>query len=207
MHLGPAQKSEIIDRIYSEKGIPGSADKCGVSLRHVMEDMDEDDEFRLAVEKALVHLTAVGEQELMRRAIDGVESVVTSQGRIVKIADENGMEVPLVERKYSDTLLAQFMKSRSEGVYGDKLKIEHKHSGHIAVPVISQEALMLALESGSRLDFRPPDDAMEAEYRLIRAEHDAVLTPSDPLDFDFSTPVAPVAPVVAVAIEEDWDIL
>jgi hypothetical protein len=205
MHLGPAQKSEIIDRIYSCKGIPGAAEKCDVPLRHVMEDIDDDDDFRLAVERALTHLTAVGEQELMRRAIDGTESVVTSQGRIVEIMDpETGMKTPLIERKYSDTLLSQFMKSRSEGTYGDKLKLDVKHSGHIAVPVISQEDLMRALMTGSRLDFKPPEEAMEAEYSIIRAERDQVktapdeaVTNDDAADFDFGHDDP----------EDEWDIL
>lgn len=204
MHLGPAQKSEIVDRIYTSRGVPAAAEKCEVPLRHVMEDIDDDPEFGLAVERALKHLTAVGEQELMRRAIDGTESVVTSQGRIVEIVDpETGLKSPLIERKYSDTLLSQFMKSRNETAYGDKLKLDVKHSGHIAVPVISQEDLMRALMEGSKLDFRPPEEAMEAEYSVIRAERDLVLTPStvvpdeiDAADFDFGHDDA-----------EDWNIL
>lgn len=223
MHLGPAQKSEIIDRIYSSRGIPAAAEKCEIPLRHVMEDIDDDPEFALGVERALKHLSAVGEQELMRRAIDGTESVVTSQGRIVEIVDhETGLKTPLIERKYSDTLLSQFMKSRSGDTYGDKLKLDVKHSGHIAVPVISQEDLMRALMEGSRLDFKPPEDAMEAEYSVIRAELNAtmaatsdaivadkvVLTRSEEMaaqpaslqdedDFDFSD----------AAVTDDWDIL
>lgn len=157
MALGPAQKAEIIDLIYVHRGIPGAAEKADLSLREVMETMDDDEDFAAKVERALNHLTAIGEQELMRRAIDGVESVVTSQGKVVNVMDELGFSTPLVERKYSDSLLSQFLKARKKAVFGDKVEVEHTHKGHIAVPVISQEALMLALESGSPLDFTPQD--------------------------------------------------
>lgn len=183
MALGPAQKAEIVDLIYSERGIPAASKKANLPLRTVMEAIDEDDEFQRKVEKALTHLTAVGEQELMRRAIDGTESYVTSQGRIVQIVDEDGHSTPLVERKYSDGLLSQFLKARKKEIFGDKVEIEHTHKGHIAVPVISQEALMRALETGSPLDFTP-QSIIDAEYQLV--DQRANMAEDNESSFEFS---------------------
>ena len=167
MSLGPAQKAEIIDRIYTEEGLPSACKKCDQPLRLVMEEMDDDPAFKEAVNRALSHLTAVGEQELFRRAVHGTESYVTSQGRLVRIPDPDlpGNTVPLIERKYSDTLLTQLMKARARDTYGDKVEVHHRHSGHIAVPVISAADLMRALETGQPLDFQP--QSMEAEFKVL----------------------------------------
>lgn len=187
MSIGPAQKAELIDRIYSHRGLPNAVDKCGLNLREVMEEIDDDKDFAAQVDKALNHLTAIGEQELFRRAVEGVESHVVSQGKLVYAPvgeDEMGLPImiPLMERKYSDGLLDKFMKARARTTFGDKLEVEHHHRGHIAVPVISQEALLAALESGSPLDFTP-QAVLDAEYTMISDGRQSEAVADDEPDF------------------------
>lgn len=187
MAIGPAQKAELIDRIYSHRGLPNAVDKCGLSLREVMEEIDADRDFAAAVDKALTHLTAIGEQELFRRAVEGTESHVVSQGKLVYVPvgeDELGLPVmkPLMERKYSDGLLDKFMKARARTTFGDKLEVEHHHRGHIAVPVISQEALLRALETGSPLDFTP-QDVIDGTFEVVQITDQSEAVADDDADF------------------------
>lgn len=183
MSLGPAQKAEIIDRIYTEEGLPSACKKCDQPLRLVMDAMDEDSDFADGVNQALSRLTALGEQELFRRAVHGTESYVTSQGRLVRIPDPDlpGNTVPLIERKYSDALLTTFMKSRARETYGDKVEVHHRHSGHIAVPVISAADLMRALESGQLLDFQPTD----AEFKVLSDQSEPDFSMAEDEDIGF----------------------
>lgn len=182
--LGPAERAEIIDFIYSEQGLPNACKKAGQALRIVMDEMDADESFHGDVQRALGRLTAIGEQELFRRAVHGTESYVTSQGRLVRIPDPDlpGATIPLIERKYSDTLLTQFMKARARDTFGDKVEVNHHHSGHIAIPIISAEALMRALETGSPLDFTP-QAVIDAEFALITDERPVMDDFDDEPDF------------------------
>ena len=160
--LGPAQKAELIDAIYEKFGVPAAAAHCSLSVKEVLESADADQEFADAIERAVEHLTPMAEQELIRRAVRGVDNYVTSQGRVVFITGTDGIARPLKETKYSDSLLLKFMEARKRETYGPKVEVQHKHEGFIAVPVMSAGDLQKMLTA-------PEDEAMfvDAEFSEV----------------------------------------
>lgn len=160
--IGPAEKAEIIDQMYEKNGLPGAVEACSLRIRDVMAAIDDDPEFADQVEKVMEHLAPLAEQELFRRAVHGTESVVVSQGRVVMVADEDGIARVLKEKKYSDTLLTKFLEARNRPVFGPKVEIQHKHEGFIAVPVMDARQLQAMLSA-------PGDDItfLDAEFEDI----------------------------------------
>ena len=183
MALGPAQKAELVGMIYEKFGVPAAASACNLSVKEVLEAADEDQDFADAIERAVEHLAPMAEQEMLRRAVRGVDSYVTSQGRIVFITGADGIAKPLKETKYSDALLVKFLESRNRKVFGPKVEIAHKHSGFLAVPVMSATDLQKMLTA-------PEDDAafVDAEFEEVEA-----LTPLQVSDASIDADTVPDA--------------
>lgn len=172
--LRKVEKDEIIDTLYVVKSLSDTAERTGFSLREIMEARDEDPEFDERVNRALKHLSVLGEEELMRRAIYGVEEFVVSKGRIVMVVDpETGERRALKKRIYSDSLLLSYLKARQRETYGDKLTIENHHKGHIALPVISPEDFESFLEAAQQKQIG--QTAIDADFVEVPAEKDEEL--------------------------------
>ena len=160
--LGPAQKAELLEAVYDKLGIPAAAEHCHVKISDVLDAADADQEFADALERAMERLTPLAEQALFERAVNGVKNYVVNQGRVVFVTGTDGIARPLIERKYSDGLLTKFLEARKRNVYGPKVEVEHKHSGYLAVPVMSAEELQRMLTT-------PGDDVefVDAEFEAI----------------------------------------
>lgn len=185
--LGTAEMMEVLEAVYEHNSLPMACEKTGYSLRRVMFSADKDPDFKVALNTAERHLAELAEEELKRRAIYGTESAVVANGRVVYTTDENGQRVPLIERKYSDSLLKMFLESRKRETFGPKVEIVTTHKGHIALPVLSPELmdLMLAMQRGDPIELIA-DSAMEGKestYEVIDAEFEEVKEPTDD-DFD-----------------------
>lgn len=142
--LGPAEKAEVVDALYTHFTMQKVVEKTGYSLRRILTTADEDNDFQSALSLAEKHLSALGEDELKRRAIHGVESVVVANGRVVyEIKD--GQRKPMVEVKYSDTLLKTYLEANRRDKFGQKLEIIATHKGVIALPTFSPEMMQLLL--------------------------------------------------------------
>lgn len=213
--IGPAQKAELVAAIYEKCGLPAAAEHCHLKLRDVLDAVDEDDDFSAEVERAMEHLTTLGEQEMIRRAIKGTESAVVSQGRVVMVQNDEGISVVLKERKYSDSLLVKFLESRKREVYGPKVEIAHKHSGYIALPVMDAGQIQELLD-------KPGDDItfIDAEFEEIngvlpRAVKEAEIEEDYEGEDDPEEDEADFGPVFEVratgeeelSLDQDWDIL
>lgn len=199
MSLGPAQKAELIDAIYTKFGVPAAAEHCHLPIRAVLDAVDEDDEFAAEVEKAVIHLTPLAEQEMFRRAIHGVENHVVSQGRLVMVTDDEGFARPLVERKYSDSLLVKFLESRNRGVYGPKVEVAHKHSGYIAVPVMDASQLQALMNApGDEVEF------LDGEYEVLASGAPRQIT-EKAVEADY--PSSEDTEEHGLVLEDEWDIL
>lgn len=111
---------------------------------------DSDESFRLQLVDAEEDANDTLEYAAYDRAVLGVESYVVSQGKIVYEEvpvlddenkpkfDEDGYPImrrgnPLIERKYSDSLLTVRLKARMPEKYKDKAQFEHtgKNGGPI----------------------------------------------------------------------------
>jgi len=142
--LGPAEKAEIIDALYRYFSMQKVVEKTGYDLRRIMTAVDEDPEFSNMMALAEKHLSVLGEDELKRRAIHGVESVVVANGRVVYTVVD-GVRKPMVETKYSDSLLKTYLEANRRDKFGAKLEVTTTHKGVIALPAFSPEMMQLLL--------------------------------------------------------------
>ena len=180
--LGPAEKAEVIDALYKHFTMAKVCEKTGYNLRRILTAADEDQEFAADLATAERHLSSVGEDELKRRAIFGVDSVVVANGRVVyQVVD--GERRPMVETKYSDALLKTYLEANRQDKFGKKLEVVTTHRGHIALPAFSSEMMQLLLADarGETVQFVVDDDVAadaapeiisDAEFEEVRAETD-----------------------------------
>jgi len=174
--LGPAEKAEIVDALYKHFSMQKVVEATGYDLRRIMTAIDEDPEFSNAMALAERHLSVIGEDELKRRAIHGVDSVVVANGRVVyQVVD--GVRRPMVETKYSDALLKTYLEANRRDKFGAKLEVTTTHKGVIALPAFSPEMMQLLLADarGERVELIV-DQEMDAEDKpeVIDAEYSVV---------------------------------
>lgn len=99
--------------------ISAAAKIAGVGRRTVFDHAQRDEQFALDKADAYKDGTAVFEEELRRRALDGVEQDVYHQGVVVGKV-----------RKYSDVLLLAALKKREPEYRVHNVQVEH--SGSVA---------------------------------------------------------------------------
>lgn len=186
--LGPAEKAEIIDALYRHFSMQKVVEATGYELRRIMTAVDEDPEFSNALALAEKHLSVIGEDELKRRAIHGVDSVVVANGRVVYTVVD-GVRKPMVETKYSDTLLKTYLEANRRDKFGAKLEVTTTHKGVIALPAFSPEMMQLlladargeAVELVVDADMNEGDkpEVIDAEYSVVGEDDDTQDGPVD----------------------------
>lgn len=156
-----ARKQQRFLKVYGETAnIKASCKSAGVSRQTFYNWRDDDEAFKSQLVDADEDANDTLEYAAYDRGVLGVESYVVSQGRIVYedilVFDESGEPLlddkgnqttkrgkPLVERKFSDSLLITKLKARMPEKYKDKQQVEH--SGSIDVGG-AKELLMQRLE-------------------------------------------------------------
>lgn len=202
--MGAAEKADFISALYKHFTVQKACEKTGYELRRVMHAKDDDAEFDNALSIAEKHLSVIGEDELKRRAIHGVESTIVANGRVVYEV-KDGVRRPMIERKYSDALLKTYLEANNRSKFGAKVEITNVHRGHIALPVLSPALmnLLLADARGEHIELiadhsmgatDDPQIVQEAEFEVIgpeRADMDeirrrvrALTDPSESDEFD-----------------------
>ena len=177
--LGSAEKAEIIDALYRHFSMQKVIEATGYDLRRIMTAVDEDSEFSNALALAERHLSVLGEDELKRRAIHGVDSVVVANGRVVYEV-KDGVRRPMVETKYSDTLLKTYLEANRRDKFGAKLEVTTTHKGVIALPAFSPEMMQLLLADArgesvqlvvdQAMDADDKPEVIDAEFSVISPE-------------------------------------
>ena len=104
----------LLDRLRAGDTIEAAARQAGYSVTQLREYRHQDAQLEQDMQDAIVEGTALLEDEVMRRARDGVEEPVFYLGQ----------EVGTV-RKYSDTLAMFLLKARKPETYVDKTQVEH----------------------------------------------------------------------------------
>lgn len=175
--LGSAEKAEIIDALYRHFSMQKVIEATGYDLRRIMTAVDEDSEFSNALALAERHLSVLGEDELKRRAIHGVDSVVVANGRVVYEV-KDGVRRPMVETKYSDTLLKTYLEANRRDKFGARLEVTTTHKGVIALPAFSPEMMQLLLADArgevvqlvvdQEMDADDKPEVIDAEFTVIR---------------------------------------
>ncbi len=144
--LTPEQKEAKQQRflkVYRETAnVKASCKSAGISRQTFYNWRDSDESFNLLLIDAEEDANDTLEYAAYDRGVLGVVSYVISQGKMVyeeipalddqkkPMRDEDGNQImrrgkPLVERKYSDSLLITRMKARMPDKYKDKQQVDH----------------------------------------------------------------------------------
>lgn len=132
-------KKKFLDVFGKTANVLAACQSAGIDRSTVYRWKEVDDtflvQFNLASEDANDRIRA----ELFRRAVQGVEKPVVSMGKVVYTTDEKNKPKPLMERVYSDSLLALLAKARMpefrekqqmelSGPDGGPIQVQHLHN-------------------------------------------------------------------------------
>lgn len=96
---------------------------------------DKDAQFRYDWDMAVDAVADMLESEAIRRAVQGVDKVVVSGGKVV--LDDNTKQ-PMVEKVYSDGLLTLLLKGAKPERFRENHKVEH--TGTISIQISEDDA-------------------------------------------------------------------
>lgn len=160
---------------YAEFGMfYKAAAAAGVSGQCVYDHLKEDEEFAAEYEEAKGRFRDRVEEEITRRAMEGVDEYVTCGKGLVYVESETEFEtvmtedgpkqrpkmVPLKQRRFSDTLL-MFHARRHIPEYRDKQQIDVNHTGGVLVVPAGK-----SVEEWEAENQRPP--AIEGQARVLK---------------------------------------
>lgn len=117
----PQYKQDIVDGFKEGLFASEIADQLEITTALIRKWRAEDKEFDLACADASEAYMDGTEKEAIRRARYGVLEPVISQGRVVM--DPEDPTKPLMQRKFSDSLMMFILKGRRREVYGDQSKV------------------------------------------------------------------------------------
>lgn len=101
---------------------------AGISRNALHQWKERDGAFLVAYQQAELDANDALRHEIRRRAVEGVESYVVNHGALVYVENDKKEKVPLMERKFSDTLLI-FEAKRRMAEYRDRVDVTT--SGHV----------------------------------------------------------------------------
>ncbi len=141
--LPPEQRKEIqqhfLDLFRVNANITLACLKIGVDRSQVYRWQEHDETFALEFKQAELAANDMLLAAAWERGVNGYEKPVVSMGKQVFVkekVDDKEVEKPLMERVYSDSLLALLMKARM-AEFRDKQSIEH--SGPGGKPIQTQQ--------------------------------------------------------------------
>lgn len=121
-------QQDFIDAFVLHGIVTRACQEVGIHRTLLRQWEEHDEKFSLAYNLAKEKVNDMYRDEARRRAVDGVETYVISQGKIVYIKGENDELSPLIERKYSDTMLQFIMKARMSE-YREKSQVDVTSNG------------------------------------------------------------------------------
>lgn len=158
-------KDTFLESVRRTGLVAKSAQAAGTNSRRIKTECETDKEFASEMQEALVIYAESVQEELHRRAIDGVEENVYFQG-----------EVCGQKTNYSDALLTTLVKAKSPE-FREKLSVDTTIHGGVLLtlpPAATQQAW---LDSAKPQQLPAPDQENEA-HDIIEIEE----APTDPSD-------------------------
>jgi hypothetical protein len=132
---GQHKKEDWRDKFCEALSLTGnvrlSCIATGVGRSTAYDERKRNPDFAASWDSALDEATDVLEQEAARRAVHGVDEPVTSGGKLVMVdgevtdpetGEKKTVKVPLMVRKYSDTLLIFLLKGARPQKYRDNYR-------------------------------------------------------------------------------------
>ena len=119
--------------------------KAGIDRSQVYRWQEHDEAFSQRFKQAELDANDLIRAELFRRAVQGYDKPVTSFGKQVYVIDEHDKPKPLMERVYSDNLLALLAKARMpEFREKSSMEVNATHTSGRELQAL-QETIMAAL--------------------------------------------------------------
>lgn len=115
-----AQRTRFIEHLRETANVTASAAVIGVSRQAVYEWREQDAEFALAWADAIEAATDALEAEARRRALHGTEEYLTGKDGLIRDLSGN----PVMQRRYSDTLLVQQLRAYRGDRYRDRATVD-----------------------------------------------------------------------------------
>lgn len=134
LRTSPRAQEAFIAELRNGLSIRAACEAAGIGRRTAYELRESDSEFAAQWQDAIEDGSDLIEDEALRRAVDGVQEPVVSQGRIAKNDDGTLLYV----RKYSDTLMTQILKARRPEKYRERF--EATHAGSVNINVSADDA-------------------------------------------------------------------
>ncbi len=131
------RRKKFLEGLAKWGNVTRAAHAVDLSRQYVYMVRVEDEEFANAMDEAIAESRDVLEAEAWRRANDGCAEPVVSMGRVVMIPDpdnKDGPPIPLMVRKYSDTLMIKLLTAHWPEKYKDRNAVEH--TGRDGGPIV-----------------------------------------------------------------------
>ena len=141
--FGPAKRRIVLDSLALKPNLARAARLANVNRTTIWKTRQRDSEFDAACKEAIEEGAENLEAEAMDHAVDGVEDYVVHDGEVVFVwVDAEGKvvpigskgadkQVPLVKRRYSDTVLITLLKAHMREKYREQLNVQHAGGVHI----------------------------------------------------------------------------
>jgi hypothetical protein len=116
--LTPEEKriaqEKFLESFSNTANVRAACMKAGIARRTVYAWQEHDETFSLQFKQAELDANDMIRGEIFRRGVQGYEKPVTSMGKQVYVDDpkNKGKQIPLMERVYSDNLLALLARAR-----------------------------------------------------------------------------------------------
>lgn len=117
--LTTAKKRAVLEALRQYPSLRAAARTARMNHTSVYNWLKSDPVFKRKYEDAIAEGVGRLEQACMQRAIEGTDSYVVSQGRVVM---HDGK--PLIEKKFSDTLAIKLLNAHGGEIYRDKQSVE-----------------------------------------------------------------------------------
>ncbi|HQT38379.1 MAG TPA: hypothetical protein PK231_03065 [Acidocella sp.] len=114
-----SKKRAVLEALRQFPSLRAAARAARMNHTSVYHWLKTDPVFKRRYEDAIAEGVGRLEQACMQRAIDGTDSYVVSQGRVVMYDGK-----PLIEKKFSDTLAIKLLNAHGGEIYRDKQSVE-----------------------------------------------------------------------------------
>lgn len=146
-HFTPTKRNKFLKTLERTGNKNSAAAHAGVSRATVYALMSRNESFRAKVEMAHDKHTASLEEEVMRRAVDGVDEDIYFKGKVVGS-----------KKNFSDALLQKVLEAADPERYGKRSNVNIEQNINVSDSAKAKLAAMLDVKL---------DDAIDADYEEV----------------------------------------
>lgn len=123
--LTSRQRAKFLKALAQTANVTASAQSVNANRRTLYDHRAAHPEFAAAWDEAIEEATDALEAEARRRALEGVDELVTCKDGLVYDADGK----PVTQKRYSDSLMALLLRAHRKDKFRDNQSVEHTGPG------------------------------------------------------------------------------